>query len=141
MSDAQTRSVVVERDIGHAPEKLWRALTQPHLIEEWLMKNDFAPTPGHRFNMSGEWGGVLDCQVLTVEPGRTLAYSWDYRHEDPAFDLTSVVTFTLTPTAAGTHLRVEQAGFRPNQRQAYGGALQGWPNFLGKLEQVLDGLD
>jgi uncharacterized protein YndB with AHSA1/START domain len=141
MSDVQTRSVVVERDIAHPPEKLWRALTQPHLMEEWLMKNDFVPAVGHRFTLRGEWGGVLDCEVLEVEPGRALAYSWNHRHEDPAFDLDSVVTFTLTPTAGGTRLRVEQAGFRPNQRQAYGGALQGWPNFIDKLEQVLGGLD
>ncbi len=49
-----TRSVVIERDIAHQPEKLWRALTQPHLIEEWLMKNDFAPKVGHRFKLRGE---------------------------------------------------------------------------------------
>jgi uncharacterized protein YndB with AHSA1/START domain len=61
----ETRSVVVEREIPHPPEKLWRALTQPHLIQEWLMKNDFKPTVGHRFNLRGDWGGVLDCEVLT----------------------------------------------------------------------------
>jgi uncharacterized protein YndB with AHSA1/START domain len=137
----ETRAVVVERDIAHPPEKLWRALTQPHLMEEWLMKNDFAASVGHRFTLRGEWGGVLDCEVLEVEPGRTLAYSWNHKHEDPAFDLDSVVTFTITPTPTGARLRVEQAGFRPNQRQAYGGALQGWPAFLGKLEQVLEGLE
>ena len=69
----ETRSVVVERDIAHPPEKLWRALTQPHLIEEWLMKNDFAPTVGHRFNLRGDWGGVLDCEVLVVEPNKELS--------------------------------------------------------------------
>jgi len=131
-----SRSVVIERDIPHPPEKLWRALTQPHLIEEWLMKNDFAPVVGHSFNLRGEWGGVLDCEVLTVEPNRTLSYSWDYSHEDPAYDLRSVVTFTLTPTASGTHLRMEQSGFRPSQKQALGGALHGWQGFLAKLEEV-----
>ena len=55
----ETRSVVVERDIPHPPEKIWRALTQPHLIEEWLMKNDFKPVVGHHFNLRGDWGGVL----------------------------------------------------------------------------------
>jgi uncharacterized protein YndB with AHSA1/START domain len=75
MSAGQTRSVVVERDIPHQPEKIWRALTQPHLIAEWLKKNDFAPTIGHRFNLRGEWGGVLDCEVLTIEPSRTLSYT------------------------------------------------------------------
>ena len=137
----QTRSVVVEREIPFPVERLWRALTQPHLIEEWLMKNDFAPVVGHRFNLRGEWGGVLDCEVLTVEPGRRLAYRWDHVNEDPKFDLRSIVTFTLTPTATGTHLRMEQAGFRPEQKQASGGAVHGWNAFLGKLETLVATLD
>ena len=138
MTDAvtATRAVVVEREFPFPPERLWRALTQPHLIAEWLMNNDFEPMVGHRFNLRGEWGGVLDCEVLTVEPMRTLAYTWDFSHEDPAFDLKSVVTFTVTPTPAGTHLRMEQAGFRPDQRQAFGGAQAGWAQFLAKLEEV-----
>lgn len=133
----ETRSVIVEREFPHAPDKLWRALTQPHLIEEWLMKNDFAPVVGHRFNLRGDWGGVLDCEVLAIEPGRTLSYTWNFAHDDPAYALRSVVTFTLTPTAAGTHLRMEQAGFRPEQQQAFGGAKVGWQQFLGKLEDVV----
>jgi uncharacterized protein YndB with AHSA1/START domain len=68
----ETRAVVVEREIAHPPEKLWRALTQPHLIAEWLMQNDFKPAVGHRFNLRGDWGGV-DCEVLTVEPIKTLS--------------------------------------------------------------------
>jgi uncharacterized protein YndB with AHSA1/START domain len=131
-----TRSVVIERDIAHPPERIWRALTQPHLIEEWLMKNDFVPEVGHRFNLRGEWGGVLDCEVLAIEPGRSLSYSWDFAHEDPAYDLRSTVTFTLTPIAGGTHLQVEQVGFRPEQKQAFGGAKLGWQKFLAKLDEI-----
>ena len=137
----ENRTVVVERQISHPPEKLWRALTQPHLIEEWLMKNDFKPAVGHRFNISADWGGVLDCEVLAVEPNKTLSYTWNLAHQDPAFDLRSVVTFTLTPTPTGTHLRMEQSGFRPEQRRAYGGAKMGWPRFFEKLEQLLDRTD
>ena len=139
MTEAQTerRSVVVEREFPHPPEKLWRALTQPHLIQDWLMKNDFAPVVGHRFNLSGDWGGVLDCEVLEIEPIETLSYTWNFAHDDPAFNLESVVTFTLTPTGTGTRLRVQQSGFRPEQKQAFGGARAGWQQFLGKLEQVL----
>ncbi|RVD12166.1 polyketide cyclase, partial [Mesorhizobium sp. M4B.F.Ca.ET.017.02.2.1] len=111
--------------MSHPPEKLWRALTQPHLIEEWLMKNDFKPAVGHRFNISADWGGMLDCEVLAVEPNKTLSYTWNLAHPDPAFNLQSVVTFTLTPTSSGTHLRMEQSGFRPEQRRAYGGAKMG----------------
>lgn len=134
---SETRTVVVERAFAHAPDKVWRALTQPHLIAEWLMENDFAPAIGHRFKLTGGWGGVLDCEVLEIEPHRTLSYTWNFAHDDPAYALTSVVTFTLTPTPAGTLLRMEQAGFRPGQKQAYGGAHAGWKQFLAKLDEVL----
>ncbi len=133
----ETRSVVVEREFPHAVEKLWRALTQPHLMQAWLMKNDFAPRVGHKFKLTGEWGGVLDCEVLEIEPHRTLSYTWDFAHEDAAYNLKSVVTFTLEPTTTGTRLRMEQTGFRPDQRQAFGGAHAGWKQFLDKLDVLL----
>ena len=137
----QTRSVVVEREFPHPPEKLWRALTQPHLIDEWLMKSDFMPVVGHRFTLrrtpAPNVNIVLDCEVLIVEPNKTLSYTWNHAHDDPAFNLQSVVTFTLTATATGTLLRVEQSGFRPDQRQAFGGARGGWQQFVANLEQVL----
>ena len=133
----ETKTVVVEREFAHPPEKVWRALTQPHLIEEWLMKNDFQLAVGHRFKLRGDWGGVLDCEVLTIEPHRRLEYRWDFDHADPAYGLRSVVSLTLTPTPAGTHLRMEQTGFRPDQKQAFGGAHAGWKQFLGKLDDLL----
>jgi uncharacterized protein YndB with AHSA1/START domain len=127
---AETRSVIVEREIPYPPEKIWRALTQPHLIEAWLMQNDFSPVVGHHFDLRADWGSV-GCQVLSLEANKTLSYSW------AAYGLESVVTWTLTPTGAGTHLRMEQSGFRPDQQQAYQGAKFGWQNFFTKLEQVL----
>ena len=133
----ETRSVVVEREFAFPPERLWRALTQPHLMEEWLMKNDFKPAVGHHFNLRGEWGGVLDCEVLAVEPNKTLSYTWNHDHADNAYNLRSVVTYTHTPTSTGTHLRVEQKGFRPDQPQAFGGAKFGWQKFLENLDQLL----
>jgi uncharacterized protein YndB with AHSA1/START domain len=126
----ETRSVVVEREVPFPPEKIWRALTQSHLIEEWLMKNDFKPDEGHRFNLSADWGAV-DCQVQAVESNKKLSYTWDTK------DLRSVVTWTLTPTSTGTHLRMEQLGFRPDQQQYYQGAKYGWQRFFANLEQVL----
>jgi uncharacterized protein YndB with AHSA1/START domain len=129
-SATETLSVVVEREIAFPPEKIWRALTQPHLIAEWLMQNDFEPVVGRHFKLSADWGAV-DCQVRTVEPNKTLSYTWG------AHGLESVVTWTLTPTGTGTHLRMEQSGFRADQKQAYHGARHGWQQFLGNLEQVL----
>lgn len=137
MTATETRSVVVEREFAHAPEKLWRALTQPHLMAEWLMKNDFAPQVGHRFQLKGEWGGTLDCEVLEIEAEKSLSYTWVFKHDDPAYDLDSTVTFTLTPTANGTVLRMEQEGFRPNQKQALGGATAGWNQMFEKLAELL----
>ena len=125
-----TRSVVVEREIAYPPEKIWRALTQPHLIEEWLMKNDFKPVLSHRFELRADWGTVA-CQVLEIEPHKTLTYSWG------GLGLESVVTWTLTPSGTGTVLRMEQTGFQNDQRQAYHGARAGWPRFFANLEQVL----
>jgi uncharacterized protein YndB with AHSA1/START domain len=127
---SETLTVTVERDIPYPPEKIWRALTQPHLIEGWLMKNDFKAAVGHKFTLSGDWGAA-SCEVLEIEPQKTLSYTWS------AMGLESVVTFTLTQTGRGTHLRMDQAGFRPDQQQAYQGAQWGWNKFLGNLEQVL----
>lgn len=133
-TSSETLSVVVERDIAHPPEKIWRALTQPHLLEEWLMKNQFKPVVDHRFNLSADWGTV-DCQVQSVEVNRTLSYTWDTK------DLRSVVVWTLTPTSLGTLLRMEQSGFRQDQQPYYRGATVGWPRFLDGLEQVLARMD
>ena len=130
----ETLSVVVEREIAFPPEKIWRALTQPHLIEEWLMKSDFKPVVDHRFNLRADWGTV-GCQVMAVEPNKTLSYTW------AAYGLESIVTWTLTPTSTGTHLRMEQSGCRPDQQQAYQGAKGGWRQFFAKLEQVLARMD
>lgn len=125
-----TRSVIVERELPFPAERIWRALTQPHLIAEWLMKNDFEPVVDQRFSFHADWGSV-DGKVLVVEPNKTLSYTW------AAYGLESVVTWTLTPTSSGTHLRMEQSGFRADQEQAYQGAKYGWQKFFADLEQVV----
>lgn len=133
-TSTEMRSIVVEREIGHPPERIWRALTVPHFIEEWLMKTSFAPVLGHRFDFRADWGAV-DCEVLAIEPNRTLSYTWGDH------DLKSVVTWTLTPTDTGTRLRMEQTGFQPDQPRYYHGAKAGWPRFLAALEQLLSRMD
>lgn len=135
-----TRTVTIEREFPYPPQKLWRALTQPHLISEWLMNTDFKPELGNRFFLKGDWGGV-SCQVLEIEPEKTLSYSWNHDHEDPVYALESVVTFTLTQTGKGTHLRMEQVGFRPEQKLAFGGAKHGWKLHFDNLGKVVSRLD
>jgi uncharacterized protein YndB with AHSA1/START domain len=140
-----TRSVVVERVMPHPPEKIWRALTQGALIEEWLMKNDFRPVVGHRFSFRAtpmpHWNGVVDCQVLIVEPRERLSYSWNASGEEAAGGLKTVVTWTLTPVEGGTQVRMEQSGFRPDEEANYQGANYGWQRYVGGLERVAARLD
>jgi uncharacterized protein YndB with AHSA1/START domain len=136
---ATTRSLVIEREIPHPAAKIWRALTQGALIEEWLMKNDFQPVVGHQFNFRSTpvpgWDGVINSEVLAIEPNSRLSYSWG------TMGTMSVVTWTLTPTKVGTHVRMEQTGFRSEQDAAYKGATYGWTKFIGNMERVVGGLD
>jgi uncharacterized protein YndB with AHSA1/START domain len=105
------------------------------LLDEWLMKSDFQPVVGHKFNFRSTpyppWDGVIDGEVLTVSPNERLAYKWE------ALGLKSVVTWTLTPAEGATHLRMEQAGFGPENPYAYDGAQSGWGRFLDKLDSLL----
>jgi uncharacterized protein YndB with AHSA1/START domain len=145
MTESAARSLVVERLMPHPPQKIWRALTQGPLLEAWLMKSDFQPVVGHRFNFRADpmphWNGVTDCEVLAVEPHQLLSYSWNASGDEAAGGLKTVVTWTLTPATGGTHVRMEQSGFRPEEEANYQGALYGWRKFLAGLERVVAGLD
>jgi uncharacterized protein YndB with AHSA1/START domain len=135
MTTTGTRTLVIEREMPHLPEKIWRALTEGSLIKEWLMENDFQPVVGHSFQFRSTpapgWNGIIDSQVLVIEPNKKLSYSWG------ALGLESVVTWTLTPTDAGTHVRMEHSGFGPDQDAAYKGATYGWQKFIGNMERVI----
>ena len=144
MPDPATRSIVVERVMPHPPEKIWRALTEGPLIEKWLMKNDFEPVVGQRFNFRAEpmphWNGVTDCEVLAVEPHQRLSYRWCSSGEEAADGLETVVTWTLAPANGGTLVRMEQSGFRPEDEGFYQGAGYGWQKMVDGLERVAAGL-
>ena len=134
-----TRTLVIEKEFPHPPQKLWRALTESQLLAQWLLANDFEPAVGHKFQFRNppmpQWDGLISCEVLVLDPLKSLSYSWS------ALGLESVVLFTLTPTENGTHLRMEQSGFRTDQQQAYQGANYGWQRFLGNLERILGNIN
>ena len=145
MTEAATASsLLIERELPHPLEKVWRALTQSALIEAWLLKNDFEPVIGHRFTLRAppmpQWNGLVDCEVLAIEPPARLAYSWKVGEDGPGA-MRTVVTLTLTPTPGGTHLRMEQSGFRTDQENNRRGAEFGWRRFMDGLERVVAGLD
>lgn len=136
---SNTKSIVVEQDMPHPPEKVWRALTRSALIEDWLMKNDFEPEVGHRFTFCATpvpgWSGITNCQVVEVEPPLRLVYSWGDGTESDS-GLRTTVIWTLTKTADGTHVRMEQAGFRPQDEGGYRGMSGGWPRIVAGLSRV-----
>ena len=141
MNTAITRAVVVERNVPHPLDKVWRALTQGPLLEAWLMANDFEPVVGHRFTfhmppMPG-WNGVTDCEVLTVVPNEELSYTWNASGEEAATGLRTVVTWTLEPVAGGVLVRMAQSGFREQDQRNFMGAKYGWERNLGQLEAVV----
>lgn len=138
MTETQTqpaaRSVVMERTLPHALDKVWRALTESDLLAVWLLQNDFAAVPGRSFTLRAPaqpgWDGLVAGEVLEVEPKRRLSYSWKVGAMD------TVVSFTLTPTEGGVHLRLEHSGFKEHERANQGGAAYGWRMFLDNLERL-----
>ena len=132
----QTDSISFEFELRHPPDKVWRALTEPALLAEWLLPViDLELEPGAAFTFKTQaypgWDGTVNCRFVEIEAQRKLSYTWSV----PSLD--TVVTFTLTPTASGTRLSIVQAGFKPDQKQAFGGARYGWKMMGGKLVDLL----
>jgi uncharacterized protein YndB with AHSA1/START domain len=133
---SQTESLSFEFDLPHAPEKVWRALTDPELLAEWLLPVvDLKLEPGAAFTFKAPpvagGDGVVKCQIREIEPLKRLGFSWVFDEMD------TVVTFTLSPTASGTRLSVVHSGFKPDQKQNFGGARYGWKMMGGKLVDLL----
>jgi len=140
---AAARSIVVERLMPHPPEKIWRALTEAHLIEQWLMTNDFEPRLGAEFMFQakpmGEWDGAVRCVVTAFDPPRRLSYSWKGGSvSNPAYGaaLDSLVEWTLSPETGGTRVRLEHSGFGPRNDMALAVMPPGWARGLERLEEV-----
>ena len=136
---AQTESISFEFDLNHSPQKVWRALTDPELLAEWLLPAiDLKLEPGAAFTFETQphpgWDGKVSCRMLEIEPHNKLSYAWTV----PFLD--TVVTFTLTPTATGTRLHLVQSGFKPDQKQNFGGARYGWRMMGEKLVDLLSSL-
>jgi uncharacterized protein YndB with AHSA1/START domain len=133
---SQTESILFEFDLRHSPERVWRALTDPVLLTEWLLPVvGLKLEPGAAFTFKTQpypgWDGTVNCRILEIETQRKLSYTWGV----PFLD--TVVTFTLTPTASGTRLSLVQSGFKPEQKREFGGARYGWKMMGGKLVDLL----
>ena len=134
----QTDSLSFEVELHHPPHKVWRALTDPALLSEWLLpvaQLDLEPGAAFAFRAQPQpgWDGVVNCRILEIEAQRKLRYAWVVG--DNWLDTT--VTFTLTATPSGSHLSIVQSGFKPDQKQNLGGARYGWKMMSGKLVELL----
>jgi uncharacterized protein YndB with AHSA1/START domain len=135
----QTDSISFELDLAHSPSKVWRAITDPALLKEWLLPaTGLELTLGNEFTFNTEphpgWDGTVRCRMLEIEEKRTLRYSWSVGD----MELDTVVTFSLTPIDTGTRLSLVQSGFKPHQKQNWGGARYGWKMMGGKLIDLLE---
>ena len=115
---SQTESISFEFDLHHSPEKVWRALTDPALLAEWLLPVvDLKLEPGAAFTFKTQpypgWDGIVNCRILEIEAHQEAQLRVGRRRHV----LDTVVTFTLTPTASGTRLSLVQSGFKPDQKQ------------------------
>ena len=133
---SQTESISFEFDLHHLPEKVWRALTDPVLLAEWLLPVvELKLEPGAPFRFKAPpqpgWDGTVNCRLLEIETHRKLSYAW------AVGDIDTVVTFALAPTASGTRLSLVQSGFKPDQKRNFGGARYGWRMMGGKLVDLL----
>lgn len=138
-ASSQNESLSLEFDLPHSPEKVWRALTDPVLLSEWLLPVvGLQLEPGVAFTFKAPpqpgWDGLVYCRFREIEALRKLSYTWLVGEID------TVVTFTLSPTAAGTRLSLVQSGFKPDQKQAFGGARYGWKMMGGQLVELLAGM-
>lgn len=98
-------SLVFECDLEEPPEKVWRALTEPELLEAWLERSESRGTDS------------TDYEILSAEPHRLLRYRWRDREsgsgDNGIREVDSVVTVELSPRhAGGTHLRLTHGDFR-----------------------------
>jgi uncharacterized protein YndB with AHSA1/START domain len=135
-----SQSINTEYELPHPPEKVWRALTEPGLLERWLMPNDLRAVVGHKFTFKAPpmygWDGTVHCEVLEVEPLKRLRYSWTGGPENSRLD--STVTWTLLATATGTRLSLEHAGFQPHNAMAYDAMGKGWKSKMAeRIRDVL----
>lgn len=132
----QTESISFAFDLPHSPQKVWRALTDPELLAEWLLPVvDLQLDPGAAFTFKADpqpgWDGIVNCRFLEIEAHKKLSWTW------VVGDIDTVVTFTLTPTESGTLLSLVQSGFKPDQKRNFGGARYGWKMMGGRLVDLL----
>jgi uncharacterized protein YndB with AHSA1/START domain len=143
----QTQDIVVDEILPHAPETIWKALTDGALMKRWMMEpTGFAAVIGNRFTYktkpAGAWDGTIHCEVLEVIPQQRFSYAWrggDDANTGYGSALDTVVTWTLSKVATGTRLKLVHAGFvTPRNDTAFQNMSTGWKTVLAKLDKAIE---
>lgn len=134
---SRAKSLRKEVVYAHPPEKVWAALTDPRALAEWLMPNDFEPRVGKRFQFRVDpmmsFEGIVDCEVLEVDPPRRLVYTWVVHMKGKPPHEPMTVTWTLEPVSEGTRLVLEQTGLEHLSLWWRLSMRHGWGRMLKKL--------
>lgn len=124
----------------HPPKTVWEYLTQPELMELWLMKNDFQPIAGHDFQFktnpvpSLDFDGTFYCRVLEIIPQKKLSYTWTCGPGDGIITLDSIVVWRLEAKENGTELFLEHSGFKELENfNMYTALNDGWLKNMHKI--------
>jgi len=125
--------------IETSAEKLWQALTDGDFTERfWFgqrVVSDWKVGSPYRFAKAD--GSSLQGKVLTSDPPRRLAYSWDPPSAEAKREQTSRVTFDLEPHGnlvklTVTHDELDEGG--KTLRDISGG----WPMVIASLKSLLE---
>ena len=123
-------------------EEVWEYLTKPELIEQWLMKSDFKPIVGHKFQFTfvpkndNKYAGIVTCQVLEVKPFTKLSYSWNGGMKDGSRTFNSIVVWTLIPKDNGTELQLQHNGFTILEDIL--NHTSGWNSCVKRIEELIN---
>ncbi|TDD15892.1 SRPBCC family protein [Nonomuraea diastatica] len=151
MTDDDLTAVRVDQFLAHPPVKVWRALTEPELIAQWLMPGDFRLEVGHRYTMQAKampgtgFSGAIQAEVLAFECERMLRIGWRDADPDNPNGADWTITWTLKSEGRGTRLFLAHEGFDPDNplqqraRTLMGG---GWRSIvMHRLDEVLRDLE
>ena len=142
-------SLALKRHYPVAPEKVWRAWTDPQAIKQWWGSGGPDPVAaaeldlrvGGRFRIvfGGAQGTENECAGIyrEVVPNRKLVFTWCWPNTSP--ERVSLVTVQFKPAGGGTDLEFLHEQFF--DEAARDGHKRGWSESLAKLERFLQETD
>ena len=128
-----TDQFTTEVDLPAPPEEVFRHLTDPAAMIRWMGQHAvLKPVPGGAFEIDVN-GVPVRGQYLEIDPPRRVLVSWGVAGSAGMPPGATTVEFTLTPTPAGTLLRLVHRGLSEDEAPAHA---TGWQHFLDRLTRA-----